>query len=285
MSDFLDIPPQKTFEEAGLDQFGQSPLGFTGNEENRRSKILGESGLPGNYLESSDISPKLNVVDGQFSAGQDSFNSGTGFFLGIDDEQVKFSIGNGSTDYITWDGLHINIRSSVSGYSRTAFTHHIAGASERLSTDITDNTTAHFGLAYLPHGILVNRITLRSGAAAVTPGTIKIAIYSEDGQTKYLEETSATISTTYTYQTITMVTPVYLAPGVYYTAIVGQSTVSASFTGWKSPLDDDTYAVTGGKVTSGYMTVTANTLPATFNPVTDLTFAHNRTAVLRFDNL
>lgn len=258
---------------------------FKDGEINRKALTKMEAGIPSEHLQSGDFSPKLNVVDGQFSAGQDSFNVGTGFFLGIEDEAVKFSIGNGSTDYITWDGIHINIRSSVSGYARTTFTQHISGTSERLSTDITDNTTMHVGLSYIPHGILVNRITLRSGAAAVTPGTIKIAIYSEDGQTKYLEETSATISTTYTYQTITLGTAVYLAPGVYYTAVLGQSTASVSFMGWKSPLDDDTYEVTGGKVTSGYMTVTANTLPSTFNPVSDLIFAHNRSIVLRLDNI
>lgn len=265
--------------------FLQSPLEFKDGEINRKALTKIEAGIPSEHLQSGDFSPKYNVVDGQFSAGQDSFNTGTGFFLGIDDEQVKFSIGNGSTDYITWDGSHINIRSSVTGYARTVFAHHISGAAERLTTDITNNTTAHAGLAYTPHGIIVNRITFRSGGAAVTPGTVKIAIYSEDGQEKLIEETSATISTTYTYQTITLGTPVYLPAGVYYTVILGQSTASVSFMGWKSPLDDDTYEVTGGKVTSGYMTVTANTLPSTFNPVSDLIFAHNRSIVLRLDNI
>lgn len=266
-------------------QYTTAPLEFTGSEINKKALTKIEAGIPSEHVQSGDFSPKLNVVDGQFSAGQDSFNVGTGFFLGIEDEEVKFSIGNGSTDYITWDGSHINIRSSVTGYARTAFTQHISGAAERLSTDITNNTTMHVGLSYIPHSILANRMTVRSGGAAVTPGTVKIAIFSEDGQTKIIEETSATISATYTYQTITLGTAVYLPAGVYYTAILGQSTVSASFMGWKSPLDDDTYEVTGGKVTSGYMTVTANTIPSTFNPVTDIVFAHNRSVVLRFDNL
>lgn len=262
--------------------FRNSGLTFDKGEINQRARPIIEASVPGRMVQSDDFSPKLNVVDGQFSCGQRSFNSGTGFFLGIEDGTVKFSIGNGSTEFITWNGSSISIRSNL---VKTVFTQHISGTAERLSTDITDNTTMHVGLSYTTHGVIVNRITLRSGAAAITPGTIKIAIFSEDGQTKYIEETSATISATYTYQTITLATPVYLPAGVYYTAVLGVSTASVSFMGWKSPLDDDTYSVTGGKVTSGYMTVTADTIPSTIDPVNDITFAHNRSLVLRFDNV
>lgn len=264
------------------EQYKNSPIDFSGSEVNRKALTTTEAGVPGELLQSGEFSPKLKAVEGQFSAGQDTYNVGTGFFLGIEDEAVKFSIGNGTTDYITWDGANINIRTNL---SETVFPQFISGTSERLSTDITDNTTMHVGLVETSHGIIVNRLTFRSGGAAVTPGTVKIGIYSEDGQEKIIEETSASISATFTYQTITLATPVYLAPGAYYVALVGVSTVSASFMGWKSPLDDDTYAVTSGKVTSGYMTVTASTLPTTFNPVSDITFAHNRALVVRLDNI
>lgn len=266
--------------------FRSNGLKFDKGEINQRARSIIEASVPGRNIQSDDFSPKLNVVDGQFSAGQAVYNVGTGFFLGIDDGAVKFSIGNGTTDYITWDGTNINIRTSINANTvRTTFTQHISGATDRLSTDIADNNTAHVGLTYIPSGISVNRMTIRSGSNVTTPGVIKVAIYSEDGQTKIIEETSATISATFTYQTITLATPVYLEAGVYYTAVLGIGTIEVSFMGWKSPLDDDTYTVSGGKVTSGYLTVTADTLPATFNPVTDIAFAHNRSLVLRLDNI
>lgn len=262
--------------------FRSNGIKFDKGEINQRSRSVIEAGVPGRMVQSDDFHPKLNVVDGQFSAGQKTFNSGTGFFLGIEDGKVKFSIGNGSTEFITWDGSSINIRTNL---VHTVFPQHISGTVERLSTDLTDNTIAHVGMICTSHGIIANKMTFRSGGSAVTPGTVKIGIYSEDGQEKLLEETSATISTTYTYQTISLATPLYLPAGVYYIVIVSVSTTSASFMGWKSPLDDDTYVVTGGKVTSGYMTVTAGTLPATFDPVSDVTFAHNRSLVIRLDNV
>jgi hypothetical protein len=261
---------------------GESPISFLGNEINIRAKTSIEAGVPGALIESGDFSPKLKVVSGQFASGQKSFNNGVGFFLGIEESTIKFSLGNGSTEFITWDGSKINIRANT---VKTVFTQHISGTSERLSTDVNDSTTAHVGLSYTPHGIIVNRITLRSGGAAITPGVFKIGVYSEDGQTKLIDTTTNTISATYTYQTIILGTPVYLPPGVYYTVVVGVSTVSASFMGWKSPLDDDTYNVVGGKVTSGYMTVTSGTLPTSFDPVNSIIFAHNRSIVLRFDNI
>lgn len=262
--------------------FRNNGLKFDKGEINQRARPIIEASVPGRMVQSDDFSPKLNLVDGQFSAGQKTFNVGTGFFFGIEDGQVKISIGNGSTEVFNWDGSSINIRTNL---AKTVFPQCISGTAERLSTDISDNTTMHVGMVETSNGIIVNNLTFRSGISAVTPGTVKIAIYSEDGQEKIIEETSATISTTFTYQTIALATPVYLAPGVYYTAIVGVSTASVSFMGWKSPLDDDTYAVTGGKVTSGYMTVTASTLPATFDPVSDITFAHNRSVVIRLDDI
>lgn len=200
----------------------------------------------------------------------------------ITEKLVTVGDSSSSDNFMSWDGTNLTIRSNS---VKTLFPQHVSGTAERLSTDITNNTTAHLGMAHTSNGITVNRVTIRSGAAAVTPGTVDIAIYSEDGQTKIFEFETGTISATYTYQTITITPEVYLPAGAYYIAIVGNGSVSASFTGWKSPLDDDTYALTGGKVTSGYMTVSAGTLPTSFNPVTDITFAHNRTPILRLDNI
>ena len=41
---------------------------------------------------------------GSIKGGQSAFNTGTGFFLGYESSAYKFSIGNTSTNYLTWDG-------------------------------------------------------------------------------------------------------------------------------------------------------------------------------------
>ena len=41
---------------------------------------------------------------GSIKGGQSAFNIGTGFFLGYESSAYKFSIGNASTNYLTWDG-------------------------------------------------------------------------------------------------------------------------------------------------------------------------------------
>ena len=167
--------------------------------------------------------------------------------------------------------------------AKTLFPRLVSGDRERLTNLLNVNTIAYFGLVYTPHDITINRLTIRSGDTATTPGTVDIAIYSEDGQTKILEVTTASIGATFTYYTTT-VSPVYLPAGLYYVAIVSKGSAAISYMGWQSAVDDDTYAVASGKVITGSLTVTASTLPTTFDP-TALTFAQHRCLVSRLDNI
>ena len=61
---FIDIPEKKTLFDAGLNQFGQSPLRFFGAEENDRAMTFGESGVPSNFIKDGDMIVRLNVIDG-----------------------------------------------------------------------------------------------------------------------------------------------------------------------------------------------------------------------------
>lgn len=198
----------------------------------------------------------------------------------------SISIGNpNGGNYILWDGNTLTINATInSNFVNTVFPQFIQGTTDRVSIDVTSNTEANVGMAYVSRGITVDTITIRSGGSVPTPGTVDIAIYSENGQTKILEFTTPTISSTFTYYT-TSVTPTDIPVGNYYIAIVPNGTTSVSFMGWKSALDDDTFAVTGGKVLVGVMTVSAGTLPSTFNPVSDITFVQHRCPILRLDNL
>ena len=51
-----------------------------------------------------DAATILLGSNGHIRQGQTAYNTGTGFWLGDVSGTAKFSIGNGSTNYLTWDG-------------------------------------------------------------------------------------------------------------------------------------------------------------------------------------
>lgn len=50
---------------------------------------------------------KMNV-----KGGQTDFNTGTGYFLGLSGGDYKFSIGDQTTNYMTWDGTYLRLKGS-----------------------------------------------------------------------------------------------------------------------------------------------------------------------------
>jgi len=58
---------------------------------------------------------------GSIKGGQSAYNSGTGFFLGYDTNAYKFSIGNSSTEALTFDGTNLAVTGTVNA-SAGAFT-------------------------------------------------------------------------------------------------------------------------------------------------------------------
>jgi len=51
---------------------------------------------------------------GAIYAGQTGYNTGTGFWLGLDSSTPKFSIGNASTNYFKWDGTNVLVQGGAS---------------------------------------------------------------------------------------------------------------------------------------------------------------------------
>jgi hypothetical protein len=49
---------------------------------------------------------------GNIKGGQTAFNTGSGFFLGYESSQYRFSIGNSTGSNLTWDGSNLNIQGS-----------------------------------------------------------------------------------------------------------------------------------------------------------------------------
>jgi hypothetical protein len=54
----------------------------------------------------------LNAA-GHMKGGQTAYNTGTGFFLGYESSQYKFSIGNAGDQSLTWDGTSLTINGNL----------------------------------------------------------------------------------------------------------------------------------------------------------------------------
>lgn len=143
------------------------------------------------------------------------------------------------------------------------------------------NTTLRMGLINIPFDIIVNKITIRSAGATVA-GTLKLAMYSEDGGGKMFEVTTATINGA---MTITTAVPsVTLAAGNYWICLLPVGTLSATINCWNDTLSTLDSGISGEPVTSGTITVTADTMPTSFNPVSGITAVNNVVPIIRLDN-
>lgn len=125
---------------------------------------------------------------------------------------------------------------------------------------VNSNTTGYTEAVDLSCNITVNKISFKA-QGVTTSGTVKVGIYSEDGQTKLVDVTSAAISATGNVSI--SVSSVALSPGIYYIVMVPVGTTDVSIGG--------TYCTTcsspsGEPVYAGNQTVASGTLPATFDP-------------------
>jgi hypothetical protein len=61
MTEYLDIPKNKTLAELGLDAFGQSPLVFTDSEENKKALSATSASVPSNFIMDGDMISDLTI--------------------------------------------------------------------------------------------------------------------------------------------------------------------------------------------------------------------------------
>lgn len=72
---------------------------------------------------SVDFQGNVTLGDGTtIKSGQTDYNTGTGYWIGNDSGTPKFSIGNGSNKYVTWDGSALTIRGTLNADDITAGT-------------------------------------------------------------------------------------------------------------------------------------------------------------------
>ncbi|MFA6273668.1 MAG: hypothetical protein WC662_00730 [Candidatus Paceibacterota bacterium] len=150
------------------------------------------------------------------------------------------------------------------------------------------NTVAKAYKIVVTSGIIVNNIVFDISTVTIG-GALKFGIYSEDGQTKILDETTASYSTV-GIQTETLSSSVNLFAGQYYFVIVPVGTTNINI--YAYTLTDPGYPFgalfgsgTAGKADFyGEFVVTAGILPATFDPTVLTITGSFAGPLLRFDN-
>ena len=134
----------------------------------------------------------------------------------------------------------------------------------------TGNTTMIVCSFILPAAITVDEIGIRVSGTTGTDGVLSLAVYSEDGQTKHIDVDTGTIGDTGQNE-FTAVSAVALAAGRYYFAVLPNSTMSIQLNRYS--VIGASYS-NGGPEMCGTITVTADTLPTTFDP-TAITFVNS----------
>ena len=160
------------------------------------------------------------------------------------------------------------------------------GTTQTTDRVLGTNTTMLIGQVVIPFSITANKVSFRVGAVGVA-GTAKIALYSEDGQTKTFEVTTASISGTGALIT-SLSSPTLINAGVYYIAILPVGTTSINLDVYANPgtaSANVVEGVTSEPVLNGTVTVTASTIPSTITPASITAGSTNSyTLLFRLDN-
>ena len=134
-----------------------------------------------------------------------------------------------------------------------------AGDTVQLATNTTMLTAAFV----IPLEITATEIVI-SVNSVNTAGTVGLALYSEDGATKLIDVTTASITTS-GFKT-TAVTPVTLSPGLYYVGIHTNGTADIVIAKYNCSLSVSMNDTGAGNIFAGTLTITASTTPATIDP-------------------
>jgi len=147
------------------------------------------------------------------------------------------------------------------------------------------NTELYFGMIDVTESMTIAKVTFWVNSYTAS-GTTKFALYSQDGQTKHFEFTSATVSSGGQQITTTLGTPYAITPGKYYlaTCSVGSSNYEIFTQDPSSALHSNMNFTTGEYYYTGIKTITAGTIPSTIDPTASVTSSRFGTAVVRFEN-
>lgn len=165
----------------------------------------------------------------------------------------------------------------------------IVNSSAAVLVTTATNTTAFVAQVVVTAPITVNKISFRAGSTITTAGTVSVALFSEDGQTRHINVTTASISSPSAMVT-TAVSAVALTPGIYWIYINPNDTTSMNNYMYKT-LQQQPFTISGGladgvssePVLYGDYTISASTVPATLT-IASITPTYNRALCFRLDN-
>jgi hypothetical protein len=205
---------------------------------------------------------------------------------GIVEEATATEVAAGTATGGTGARLFVN-PSTMPQQALTLVPYPNGGLHTTTSKTITGNTTAFVGQISIPYYITVNKVTLRNAGGA-TSGTLNLALFSEDGQTRLFSVTTASIAPADTIVS-TSVGAVFLRPGIYYFYVNPNSTASLDMYVWSQSAAP--FSTTGGLLgdvssepkLSGTYTITADTVPSTLT-LASITEADNPLVICRLDN-
>ena len=107
---------------------------------------------------------------GSIKGGQTAYNTGTGFFLGYASAAYKFSIGDGTNYYLTWDGSSLNIKGALT------LTNTISSASVTgLAAVATSGNFSDIGGATKPSNNADVTLTVINGGLTITGGGLTLS--------------------------------------------------------------------------------------------------------------
>lgn len=102
---------------------------------------VSDAGVGAGDIVSGETSQNIILnKDGNVSAGQTDYDSGTGFWIGVVSGTPKLSIGNSAGNKVTWDGTTLTITGSITATAGT-----IGGFS--IGSDYIKDVADSFGLA------------------------------------------------------------------------------------------------------------------------------------------
>ncbi len=147
------------------------------------------------------------------------------------------------------------------------------------TNQMATNTVGSGGTIVLEAQITVSKFTFEVTAVG-TGGTVNFAIFSEDGQTRHIDGTTASISGT-GHVTTTLGTAVILPAGPYYVFLQPTSTADITVATWAVHILATTQ-VGSEPVHSGDETMSAGTMDSTFTP-TSVTPAADSVPTIQLD--
>lgn len=151
------------------------------------------------------------------------------------------------------------------------------------TVEVAAPTTGYASLFRVETSMQVNKISFSASTVTVS-GSFKLGIFSEDGQSQLLDQTTGTVSSTGLF-TQTLDSTLLLPQGNYYLVLVPISTTDVFLRSYDPFSSADLSVISGEPVPYGTLSVTSGTLPTTFDPTVDITSDTNAgLPIARFDN-